>query len=582
MKCLIFILLLSFVHSDFLSKQQEDEAEALLYAAQAQGEDRLTALHRLQQLHLYEAKDRYYNTLLLEEARAQGNKKYEGIAMTNRVAYYSRVFDNDSIFYYADQAESFAKENNMDYTFFLAREMVVLRYLGQGHYSIGLKKAEELNTLALEKNDDILSMAALLALANAYQALELYDESIFYTKEALRKGRDSEKYPYDRLHCYLLLLATYQSKGDKENLFLYADSLYTQTEYIKEKYPIYNLSDFELGSKLIWAYYYMDRQQMDKAWECIEDADEMMVNRETHYYPYLSYMQKLRYFFANKDHDKVEEYYKLCNTLCVKYGFENELRNLMRFKADYFDSLGMTDRALESYKELLAHTDSVGLTRYNHEINELRMDYELDKREDQIAFQKERLDLTAKLNISLIVLAVLLLITCVIVFYFLRNIRKINYSLFEKIKDLTIVKMELTEFKEKLQDRLSHSIEKNNTSPEEALFLRVEEHMKNSQPYTALDYTRKDLVSDMNTNEVYLSKAIKKCANLTIHEYLNRWRMEHAKHLLLEDVDLTIETVATDSGFSSTRSFYRLFKEANGMSPAEFRNYVLDSYKPKT
>lgn len=119
--------------------------------------------------------------------------------------------------------------------------------------------------------------------------------------------------------------------------------------------------------------------------------------------------------------------------------------------------------------------------------------------------------------------------------------------------------------------------EKEHYSQDEKLFFKVEEFLNTERPYIRSDYGRKELVSDMLTNDVYLARAVKKGSGMTIHEYLNKKRIDHAKKLLLKNINMTIEAVASDSGFASLRNFYRLFKEASGMSPAQFRSYIKES-----
>jgi transcriptional regulator GlxA family with amidase domain len=57
----------------------------------------------------------------------------------------------------------------------------------------------------------------------------------------------------------------------------------------------------------------------------------------------------------------------------------------------------------------------------------------------------------------------------------------------------------------------------------------------------------------------------------SITDYINRLRLDHARELLTTRPEMSIDEVATASGFSVRRTFSRLFKEKFGLTPTEFR-----------
>jgi AraC-like DNA-binding protein len=73
-----------------------------------------------------------------------------------------------------------------------------------------------------------------------------------------------------------------------------------------------------------------------------------------------------------------------------------------------------------------------------------------------------------------------------------------------------------------------------------------------------------------------ISGIIKKDTQLTFKAYLNQLRIEKAKALLTE-TDLSISTIAFESGYNSVSHFNRVFKSELQVSPQEFR---LDQKSP--
>jgi len=80
----------------------------------------------------------------------------------------------------------------------------------------------------------------------------------------------------------------------------------------------------------------------------------------------------------------------------------------------------------------------------------------------------------------------------------------------------------------------------------------------------------KELAKLVGTNSKRLNLAFKKCAGITVYEYLREERMVEARKLLF-NTRLTISDVAEKVGFSSNANFSTAFKERFGMPPSKFR-----------
>lgn len=53
--------------------------------------------------------------------------------------------------------------------------------------------------------------------------------------------------------------------------------------------------------------------------------------------------------------------------------------------------------------------------------------------------------------------------------------------------------------------------------------------------------------------------------------YINEFRIEHARRLLIDEAHLTMELVAERSGFNSNSTFFAAFKKITGQTPASYR-----------
>lgn len=86
-----------------------------------------------------------------------------------------------------------------------------------------------------------------------------------------------------------------------------------------------------------------------------------------------------------------------------------------------------------------------------------------------------------------------------------------------------------------------------------------------------LNITAQEIAGRLNINFAYFSTYFKAKTGQNFRTYLNDRKNEYAKELLNDDM-LSIEDIAHSLGYTDYRSFWRIFKNANGITPSEYRN----------
>ena len=81
----------------------------------------------------------------------------------------------------------------------------------------------------------------------------------------------------------------------------------------------------------------------------------------------------------------------------------------------------------------------------------------------------------------------------------------------------------------------------------------------------------KTLGQKFNASPAYLGQLFQKEVGQQFNEYINQFRMEKAKQLLL-NTNLTATEISKKIGFNDSNYFFRLFKKYVGVSPSELRN----------
>ena len=109
---------------------------------------------------------------------------------------------------------------------------------------------------------------------------------------------------------------------------------------------------------------------------------------------------------------------------------------------------------------------------------------------------------------------------------------------------------------------------------------RLEQIMQSQQAYLWSDLTLPKLADAVDCSINHLSQVINSGFGVSFFDYLNQYRIEHAKALLsrLDDRGNAILNIAFTVGFNSNSAFYAAFKKYVGQTPAQFRRAQLKKH----
>ncbi len=112
--------------------------------------------------------------------------------------------------------------------------------------------------------------------------------------------------------------------------------------------------------------------------------------------------------------------------------------------------------------------------------------------------------------------------------------------------------------------RLPANLSKESDGPEKELILYLEDHY-------AEDISLATLSEHFYLTSEYLCAIFKRSTGESIMRYLRKVRIHHAKLLLMEKPEQSIESIAQDCGFHSSAYFGRVFREVAGCTPQQYR-----------
>ena len=102
------------------------------------------------------------------------------------------------------------------------------------------------------------------------------------------------------------------------------------------------------------------------------------------------------------------------------------------------------------------------------------------------------------------------------------------------------------------------------------LMVRINQAMKSQKLYQNSDLKVTDLAAALGTNRRTVSDCINSQKGCTFTQFVNIYRVDHAKRVLRQNPDKKIADIYLESGFANEGSFFRTFKAVTGMTPKEW------------
>jgi len=106
----------------------------------------------------------------------------------------------------------------------------------------------------------------------------------------------------------------------------------------------------------------------------------------------------------------------------------------------------------------------------------------------------------------------------------------------------------------------------------EKLYEKLTSLMKEEALYRNCELSISELASKLKVHPNYLSQIINERGRKNFHEFINDYRIDEFKRLLVipKNKNFTLLSLAYDCGFNSKSSFNRYFKKATGLTPSQY------------
>ena len=293
------------------------------------------------------------------------------------------------------------------------------------------------------------------------------------------------------------------------------------------------------------------------------------------------YWVNMVYNYQKGDYAKAMEYLNKNKELAIPFALTPDYKNTPKWEALINEKQGNYKEANSALKDQLHFTDSINRTNISKEVSSLWAIFEVDKA------QQAKENSESKVRIIAISTSIIIFISAILIIYFMitnKKLKKKNMLLFKQQKSLSssIPPSVKTEDKLTIAEQLDKpQQEKDQENTDQTLYYRIVEYLQTTQQYTDPDISRESLARELGTNRQYIIDAISNNTNMSFNEFINNFRIDYSRNLLLKEENILIKEVYTEAGFKNRNTFSLLFKEKFGMSPSEFRDCANEDKKEK-
>jgi AraC-like DNA-binding protein len=489
----------------------------------------------------------------IKEAKKQNNFEKECNARMLLMDFY-RTYNHKLFYEHCDDFLSFASKHKFYKKYFYVYSAKALLLIQERKYNESHQAIEQMYAHAKKyHNEDGLGQAAY-TFARFYLETDRPKHAIPYLEEAIRHFKNSNSVKDEYVSIFGLVDAHLECGMHEEALKIMPNLEKIQKERDQEFNFFEKNGHYHIDKRYVKIYLALD--EYGKARIYIKKIDE--------------YINDLSPFFINNYRGIMSDYYeaignynKALELIDSVYNYNLSVGNQyfairnIYYKGLLLAKMGRGEEAEKVLEHYRMTKDSIDKINADAKLDELRTQYDVDR----ISYENQR---KTYIIIGILVLVVLSLASVVIfIVHYRRLLRSRRRYLVDIIRNEQ-VKIENSPCAASNNDSICLE------SKEENLFNRLNEYLLRTNAFTQ-SVNCSELARKLNTNEKYLYSAIKGAVEMTFMEYINSLRLEHAKKLLSEQSNATVESVAFDCGFQSRSTLYKLFKIQYGVSPAEWR-----------
>lgn len=272
-----------------------------------------------------------------------------------------------------------------------------------------------------------------------------------------------------------------------------------------------------------------------------------------------NYLNLARSHNALKKYDQALLYLEKGELFLNGKNFPAERSEILKGYANTYEGLQNYKMALQYYKDYDELRKTLVSEQTQRMVKELQIKYESELKDQKIENATFDLNLKKSQNRNLLLGLGLAILIIIFTIFFLNFRHKKLKELYEK----NIESLNAYSFIRKAADV---------GDPLRGIFDKVLVLLEEEKIYQKTTLSLTELAELVGSNEKYVSSAISKYTDSNYSNFINLYRINEAKRLIHEGLDIQINDVMVNCGFNSRTPFYNAFTKFTGMSPKQFKD----------
>jgi AraC-like DNA-binding protein len=496
-------------------------------------------------------------TILLNDAKQNRNKFFEA-----RAYYYLGVYNSNNNtapkrLSYLKNSLALAQQTDDDtlvcriYNMLGIYETAYFKryYMAQYYYGESMRLGRQLHNKYLE-------MSAESNLSETYRLLQdtiglRYDQDIF---EYAQQTNNKMLKRVSAYHCAKQCIA---KRSNWKELKPYIEALSED----KGASTLLNI---------ILAEYYMNQEEWQKAYRYGLKAVNEGHMPEDGYFIYAKILTGIGKY--KESNDLLQQLKENRSSITSDYTWSN----YYALRADNYHKLGEEKLVYKYLKRYSQFRDSLLNLAHEDRINVNRVKYEVEKKNQEIAHQRQVIRQQLIISLGVIFL--------IVTFYYLYDRR--NKKFYRKIVERSKSTIEYEKLLQQRHAQKENNKEQDNQSVSDhkldEIFEKILVEMEENEIFCDPTITRDTFSERVGCSHTYLTQAIKVKTGMSYSQFMNSYRIQKAVKIL-SDVNqkVSLNDLSKQLGFIAYSSFYTIFQQQIGISPTAYRNSAIKLNKEK-